>query len=99
MFNDSAHMNFGQEAEIGERISKSKRSFVAVLNTNSYVHHFRGQTLGGCQNGHKDCAQWQIGHRPDQNYHITEYKAPRVAPRTPPWWEPEWGPAKPSRKT
>ena len=32
-----------------------------------YVYHFRGGTLTAmeCQNGHRDCALWQIGHRPD----------------------------------
>ena len=88
LFNTTARLNFGQETELVDRVNGGA---MVMVNLNAYVHHFRGQTLGGCQNGHRDCAQWQLGHHADQTYHINGY-SPRVdKPRAVPWWEPAFG--------
>lgn len=87
LFNTTARLNFGQEAELLAQLKGGVN-----LHLSAYVHHFRGQTLGGCQNGHKDCAHWQEGHRADASFHINEYTPPRPeAPRAVPWWEPAFG--------
>ena len=57
LFNTTARLNFGQETELVDRL---QGAIPVVVNLAAYVHHFRGQTLGGCQNGHRDCAQWQV---------------------------------------
>ena len=92
LFNESHNMNFGQEGEIQKRLAvRRKGSGVkAYYLLNDFVYHFRGQTLGGCQNGHKDCATWQQDHRADATYHISKYSEPKYQPRRIPWWEPHW---------
>jgi hypothetical protein len=88
LFNATARLNFGQEAELIDRLNGGAQ---VAVNLAVYVHHFRGQTLGGCQNGHRDCAQWQLGHHADQTYHINGYSPRKDTPRTRPWWEPDFG--------
>ena len=93
LFNTTARLNFGQETELMDRIGGGAN---VVLNLAAYVHHFRGQTLGGCQNGHRNCAQWQVGHHADQTYHINGYAPKKDVPRPIPWWEPNFGNDSPS---
>lgn len=88
LLNTTARLNFGQEAELIDRLNGGAQ---VAVNLAVYVHHFRGQTLGGCQNGHRDCAQWQLGHHADQTYHINGYSPRKDVPRTIPWWEPDFG--------
>jgi len=88
LFNTTARLNFGQEAELMDRLNGGAQ---VTLNVAAYVHHFRGQTLGGCQNGHRDCAQWQVGHHADQTYHINHYAPQKIKHRVVPWWEPDFG--------
>ena len=70
-------------------LPQTSKGPVAVI-LSAYVHHYRGQTLGGCQNGHRDCAQWQTGHHADQTYHINGYSPKKDPPRVKAWWEPDF---------
>jgi hypothetical protein len=97
LLNTTARLNFGQEKEILDRLQKLPQKLkpagpAVMVGTAAYVHHFRGQTLGGCQNGHRNCAQWQVGHHADASFHINGYAPIASKPRPPPpWWEPAFG--------
>jgi hypothetical protein len=53
LFNTTASLNFGQETELLERyqqvstVSEIISEHRLMLGTAAYIHHFRGQTLGG----------------------------------------------------
>ena len=66
LFDADAHMNFGQEKDLVDRLRKAELGRPhAVLS--SFVHHYRGATLAPCKNGQFDCAYWQKGHRQDES--------------------------------
>lgn len=67
LWNDTRWKNFGQEAELTKR-TRTKVEYVP----DAAVFHFRGGTLPAkaCQNGHRDCATWQSGHRRDMRIDV-----------------------------